>query len=237
MSLTPCRMCAIRDAALCKALPDAALTQLNQMARRRRFHAGGRIFGGTEDHQLVANIMSGVVRHSIALADGRTQIVALQFASDFLGRPYAGDNTSALAEAATDVELCTFTRPQLEVLLRAYPGLQQQLMQRVLKDLDFAREWMVLLGRKTAEERVASFILLCLEKQRNVACHAAPSKSGERLELPLSRTDIADYLGITLETVARKLRQLSDDGVIAIHTGRFVSVLDAERLRARSASD
>ncbi|HRD74414.1 MAG TPA: Crp/Fnr family transcriptional regulator [Hyphomicrobiaceae bacterium] len=230
---TSCRTCAIRDAALCRALPDGALAQLNQIARRRRYHAGAQIFSGHEDRQLVASIVHGVVRHSKALSDGRTQIVALQFASDFLGLPTSPQN-AVLTEAATDVELCTFTRAQLDVLVRAHPAVQTQLMQRLAKDLEDARDWMVLLGRKTAEERVASFIMLCLAKHRKLACGATGTSAGERIELPLSRTDIADYLGITLETVARKLRQLSDDGVIAINTGRFLTVLDTGMLQARA---
>ena len=102
-----CLSCAIRDRAICQALPDAALIQLNQMARRRTVKAGQRIFEDGADVPMVANIVSGVVRLSKSLADGRTQIVGLMFPTEFLGRPFSA-SSGVMAEAATNVVLCYF---------------------------------------------------------------------------------------------------------------------------------
>lgn len=203
------------------------------MAWRRSVRAGGRIFGANENTPVVANIISGVVRLSRSLGDGRTQIVGLQFAPEFIGRPFARDGL-ILAEAATDVELCCFSKPQFEHLLRTYRSLQELLIERTIQDLDQAREWMLLLGRKTADERVATFLLLCAERVGPTGCSAGQNMDGLQLELPLSRTEMAEALGLTLETISRMLRRLAEDGLIAIHRGRGITIIDANALRARA---
>jgi CRP/FNR family transcriptional regulator len=199
------------------------------MARHRRVRAGARLFADGQEDTTVANIVSGVVRLSRSLADGRTQIVALQFAPEFVGRPFAPES-SVLTEAATDVVLCHFSKPLFESLLRAHDGMQELLIRRMAEELDRAREWMLLLGRKSAEERVASLILLCGEKARLGQCSSLRTTDGLRFDLPLSRTEIADFLGLTLETVGRMLRRLAEAGAIAVHLGRGISIIDAARL-------
>ena len=230
-----CRACAIRDKALCRALPESALVQLNQLARRRKVRAGARLLDDSADMPLVANIVSGVVRLSKSLPDGRTQIVGLQFPAEFVGRPFDRDRT-LVTEAATSVELCYFTQRQFEGLLAAHHGLEELLLRRTMEQLDTARDWMLLLGRKTAEERVASLILLCLEKSGDAGCEVPGDPDTLHIELPLSRTEMADYLGLTLETVGRMLKRLAEAGLIAIHANRSLSILDRAGLQARSES-
>jgi CRP/FNR family transcriptional regulator len=203
------------------------------MARRRLVRAGGQIFGPNPNTPVVANIISGVVRLSKSLGDGRTQIVGLQFAPEFIGQPFASDGLTH-AEAATTVELCCFTKSQFESLLHAHRELQELLFVRIAQDLDLAREWMLLLGHKSAEERVASLILLCADKSSG-GRNANRSEAGDfRLELPLSRTEMAEFLGLTPETVSRTLRRLVRSGVIAIHNYRGLTIIDAAELRARA---
>lgn len=225
-----CRTCPIRDASICQALPTSALAELNHMAWRRKIRSGGSIFGTGVETGIVANIVSGVVRLSRSLGDGRTQIVGLQFAPEFIGRPFSGSGNIS-AEAATDVELCCFSKPQFEALLRAHRGLQELLVQRMLQDLDQAREWMLLLGRKTALERVATLLLLCAEKMRGSECGEGSEINRLTFELPLSRTEMAEYLGLTLETVSRMLRSLAQSGIISIHRGRGITINDPQELR------
>lgn len=230
MPRNACWKCPIRDVALCRALPESALVQLSRMTWHRSVRAGGRIFGPGEEPLLVANIVSGVVRLSRSLGDGRTQIVGLQFAPEFIGRPFA-ENGNILAEAATDVELCCFSKPQFEALLQAHNGLHELLTQRMIHDLDQAREWMLLLGRKTALERVATLLMLCAER---MGVQSDSGKSDENclsFQLPLSRTEMAEFLGLTLETVSRMLRRLAEAGIIAIGRGRGVTIRDGVKLR------
>lgn len=225
-----CRTCPIRDVALCRALPTSALAELSRMAWRRHVRAGSPIFSNGAEGGIVANIVSGAVRLSRSLGDGRTQIVGLQFPPEFIGRPFA-ENGTIVAEAATDVELCCFSKPQFEGLLRAHRGMQELLIQRMLQDLDHAREWMLLLGRKTALERVATLLLLCAEKMRGSNCGEESVADQLTFDLPLSRTEMAEYLGLTLETVSRMLKTLAQAGIIAIHRGRGMTILDPQELR------
>jgi CRP/FNR family transcriptional regulator len=104
-------------------------------------------------------------------------------------------------------------------------------MAQTLRELDEAREWMVTLGRKTAAEKVASFLLL-------IATHLDPEAEGDsrRFDLPLSRADIADFLGLTIETVSRQLSRLKSDGIISIVANRHIEVPRLSKLKASCGS-
>lgn len=230
MPRNKCRTCAIRNVALCRALPSDALAQLNRIAQRRKVPAGQQLFDPDQRPQLVANIISGVARLSRSLADGRTQIVALQFPPEFLGRPHAIGG-SILIEAATDMEICCFTRAQFEALLQHHPRLQELLVEHMAHKLDQAREWMLLLGRKTAEERVASLVLLCAERMLTGTCALAADIERVHFEMPLSRTEMADFLGLTLETVGRMMQRLARSGIIEIKPRRGMGIIDIAQLR------
>ena len=117
-----------------------------------------------------ANILSGVVKLSKLTADGRQQIVGLQFAPDFIGRPFARQS-DVTVEAATDVRVCSFPAHVLDAMVKQSPELEHRLHEQTLKELDEAREWMLTLGRKTASEKVASFLYL-------IATHINPEWKG-----------------------------------------------------------
>lgn len=228
-----CRGCAIRSRALCRALPDTTLQQINRLSRRRRVPAGRALFNDEEAAKFVATVLSGVAKVSVSLPDGRTQVVGLHFPSDFIGRPFAG-SIPPLTEAATDVELCYFERSRFEALLAEHKGLEELFVRQMTRELDTAREWMLLLGHKSAEERIASLLLLCLRRLAPNDCEAPERAEEVRFLLPLSRTEIAQFLGLTIETVSRMLKRLSVDGVIGIETGRGVVVRDREELGRRA---
>jgi CRP/FNR family transcriptional regulator len=231
-----CRACAIRSRALCRALPEATLDQINRMARRRRVAAGRSLFSEDEAVNLVATVLTGVAKVSVSLPDGRTQVVGLHFPADFIGRPYAA-SVPPLIEAATDLELCCFERSRFESLLGEHKGLEELLLRHMTAELDAARDWMLLLGHKTAEERLASLILLCLRRLEPQGCLGTGVVAEHRFDLPLSRTEIAQFLGLTIETVSRRLKRLSDDGVIAIGAGRGIHVRDVDELGRRAESN
>ena len=233
LTWSSCRDCAIRSDALCGAMPPHELAQLNRVAHRRRFRPGSVIMPGGETPDWCANVISGVIKLTLTLADGRQQIVGLLFASDFLGRPY-NDRTPYTAEAATVVELCCFSRRHFEQILDEQPAPRRLYIERTLDAVDAARDWMLLLGCKSAEERVATLLLLIA--RRRPAARLA-SGQGDRasapalhFELPLSRTDMAEYLGLRIETISRQLRRLSIAGVIETASRRFVTVRDLAAL-------
>ena len=222
-----CRGCEARQRGMCGVLDPAQLADLARQTHRVRHEAGAELVGESTEITAYANVTRGVVKLTKVLEDGRQQVVGLQFAPDFLGRLY-GRAHAVAAEAASPVDLCVVPRRALESLVAASPALGHKLLEQALRELDEARDWLLTLGRKSAGERVASFLLL-------IAVHADPeaAEAGERVrfELPLTRADIADFLGLTIETVSRQLTKLRQRGVIAITNNRLVDVPDLDRLR------
>lgn len=229
---TLCQACEARHHGVCGALDPHQLVALAKTSSRRNVEAGRELVGDAEAIDSFSNVLSGVVKLTKTLSDGRQQIVGLQFAPDFLGRPFKVESTIN-ANAATDVSLCSFPRTSIERMMKEYPGLEHRVLQQTLKELDEARDWMVTLGRKTAAEKVASFLLLIA---RNINPVVAPGPKAAAFDLPLTRAEIADFLGLTIETVSRQLTKLRADGVIRIENNRHVAVDSLARLEARTGA-
>ncbi|MHB2264544.1 Crp/Fnr family transcriptional regulator [Aliihoeflea sp. PC F10.4] len=223
-----CQSCEARHRGMCGVLDASELVELAKHTRVVRQDAGTELAAEAMPVETYANVMRGVVKLSKVLEDGRQQIVGLQFAPDFLGRLFS-PQSAVTAEAASNVDLCKVPRRSLEKLIADNPALEHRLMQQTLRELDEARDWMVTLGRKTAAEKVASFLLL-------IATHIDPQTEGKpviEFDLPLSRADTADFLGLTLETVSRQLSKLRTERVIVLSGNRRVSIADLSALRRR----
>ncbi|NVD38852.1 Crp/Fnr family transcriptional regulator [Ensifer sp. HO-A22] len=218
-----CAACEARHGGVCGTLTPDQLLDLSRHSTRRRVEPGREVVGQGEMTDSYANIISGVVKLSKVLSDGRQQIVGLQFAPDFMGRPFTRES-ALTAEAAIDTDICSFPRNVMERLVAEAPGLEHRLHEQALKELDEARDWMLTLGRKTAQEKVASFLYI-------IATHIDPENgTATEFDLPLSRADIADYLGLTIETVSRQITKLRKDNVIRIENSRRVTVPSMDRL-------
>ena len=223
-----CRACEARHRGICGALGPSQLAQLARHTKRQELPPGAELLAAGERPERYANILRGVVKLSKVMSDGRQQIVGLQFAPDFLGRPFS-ERSSVGAETADTVRICTFPRAALEAMILRSPELGRRLHEQALRDLDEARDWMLTLGRKTASEKVASFLLL-------VARHVDRETGGRAatFDIPLGRSDIADFLGLTVETVSRQLTRLRKAGVIVIDRGRRVTVIERRALELAS---
>lgn len=225
-----CRSCEARHRGICGALEPDQLLQLSKQTVRRTLEPGTTLVSDSSEIKTFSNILSGVAKLTKTLADGRQQIVGLQFAPDFIGRPFKTES-SIDAEAATDLTVCSFPKVVLDRLIIDSPNLEHQLLQQTLNELDEARQWMVTLGRKTAAEKVASFLWL-------IATHINPEAldAGKSLtfDLPLTRANIADFLGLTIETVSRQMTKLRKENVITIENNRHVTVHDLDRLERRA---
>lgn len=224
-----CASCEARHRGICGALEPEQLVTLARASFRQQAGDGAELIGDAETVESYSNVLSGVVKLTKTLSDGRQQIVGLQFAPDFLGRPFRSESAIS-AEAATDVSLCSFPRSAIETMISASPELEHRLYQQALRELDEGRDWMVILGRKTAAEKIASFLLMIA---RHIDPNADLSRESAAVDLPLTRADIADFLGLTIETVSRQLTKLRADGVIAIENNRRVTVPKLSRLEAR----
>ena len=222
-----CRSCEARHRGMCGVLEPQQLVALAKATHKARHEPGTELIGESTQIESYANVMRGVVKLTKVLEDGRQQVVGLQFAPDFLGRLFGHENAIA-AEAASTVDLCVVPKRALEGLIEENPALEHRLMQQTLRELDEARDWMVTLGRKSAQEKLASFLYL-------LATHSDPVaelKDGARFELPLTRADIGDFLGLTLETVSRQISKLRQLGVIVVTNNRQVEVADLRHLQA-----
>lgn len=224
-----CAHCAVRDTALCSALHDDEIGKLSDLARRRVVTKGQVVLWSGDPSTICANIVSGVVKLARSTADGREQTVGLLFAGDFVGEPFAEDSRLT-ATALSETDLCVYPRTGFETVLEDHPRLERLLLRRTLDSLEGARERMLTLARKSASEKVAGFLLDILER--------VGGRSGLdgaiAFDLPLSRGEMADVLGLTIETVSRQLTALKADGVVALPSTRSVVVLDRRELEARA---
>ncbi len=232
-----CEHCAIRHRSICGALSATEINDLNAIAVRRKYTAGQTLQWQDEEVTALGNILSGVLKLTQTMEDGRQQIVGLLFPSDFLGRTFS-DHASSSVEAASDVEICTFPRARFEELLHRYPDLETRLLAHTLDELDAAREWMLLLGRKSATEKVATFLLHLARRHDLIGCGRDVSPDAEtdgraplQFELPMTRADMADYLGLTIETVSRQITRLKKAGLIDVANNRTITVLSDAGLK------
>jgi CRP/FNR family nitrogen fixation transcriptional regulator len=189
---------------------------------RRTFIRGEELFAEGEAADSFYKVVSGTVRVCKLLSDGRRQIEAFQLPGDIFGLE-SGTEHHFTAEAVEDTVVIAFRRGRFASLLHDNPSFGDQLMSAVIVSLERAQEHMVLLGRKTAEEKIATFLL---DMSRRLA-------NGDRVDLPMQRTDIADHLGLTIETVSRTLSQMVRDGLIKLAaTGRTIVISNMSGLQA-----
>lgn len=229
-----CVDCPIRHRAVCARCDSAELERLEQIKYYRNYEAGQAIAWAGDEMGFVASVVRGVATLSQTLQDGRTQMVGLLLPSDFIGRP--GRQTSPYdVTAVSDVTLCCFRRKPFEQIMALTPHVAERLLTMSLDELDAAREWMLILGRKTAREKIAS--LLTIIARREAAGGLVRVKGAIVIDLALTREAMADYLGLTLETVSRQISALKSEGIIQLDGKRRVVVPDIRRLMMETGDD
>ncbi|QKG72699.1 Crp/Fnr family transcriptional regulator [Erythrobacter mangrovi] len=228
-----CDACAIRNRAICGDLDNREIGLLNDIGRRRRLEAGEQLLWEGDEAILVANVIEGVLKLSTQTADGKEQILGLVYPSDFLGRPF-GQTTPYGVEALTEAHVCVFERRDFDRFAREHPRLEHKLLERTLAELDRTRRWMLLLGRMNAEQKLATFLIEMVDRLEDKSCALNGLEGPQAVSLPLSRQQIADVLGLTIETVSRQLTKLKKDGLIDLPARREVIILDADELAMRA---
>jgi CRP/FNR family transcriptional regulator len=225
-----CSDCGVRDKALCGSLNDAELVSMAKLGVQRRLGRGDTLVRADDPPLVCANLQAGVMKVSTVTSGGSEAIVGLLYPGDFIGRPFAESDEHDVV-ALTDVELCVFPRAAFERALTEHRQMEQKLLQRTLAELDRARRWLMRMGRATATARVAGFLD---DMQRRLATNDCQRGSGgasaAAFELPLSRGEIADLLGLTIETVSRQMTRLRAAGIIDLPGGRAVIIRDTAAL-------
>lgn len=229
-----CGTCPIRHHAVCARCEQDELKYLETIKFYRSYEAGQPIVWSGDQIDFVATVVTGIACLTQTMEDGRTQMVGLLQPSDFLGRP-GREIAPYDVTAVSGLTLCCFRRKPFEKLLASTPHISQRLLEMTLDELDSAREWMLVLGRKSAREKIAS--LLVIIARRNSRLHMAKSPDGLVFDLRLTREAMADYLGLTLETVSRQMSALKKDGIITLQGSRKVQIPDFGRLVAETGDD
>ena len=229
-----CGSCPIRHRAACARCESDELELLDQIKYYRTYEAGQTIVWSGEPMEFVGSVVTGIATLSQTMEDGRTQMVGLLLPSDFVGRP--GRSGAAYdVVATTDIVMCCFRKVPFEEMMIRTPHIAQRLLEMTLDELDAAREWMLVLGRKTAREKIAS--LFSIIARRDATLNLRSSDEKIVFDLPLTREAMADYLGLTLETVSRQISALKKGGVIVLEGKRNVTIPDFERLLEEAGDD
>lgn len=218
-----CRDCAARLLSICDGQPEAQLDRLAAITTTLSLSPHATFLNEGDPAAHMFNVTSGTVKTYKLMPDGRRQIVGFLMAGDFLGLALNGAYAYS-AETVTPVSLCRFPRKQLELLFDEFPTLERKLRERASNELAAAQDLMLLLGRKTARERLATFLLLLSRRLARIGLPANP------ITLPMSRAEIADYLGLTTETVSRALTQLKQDGIVSLHGNTAVQIEHPDQL-------
>lgn len=227
-----CSACPIRHRAVCARCDADELAQLDKIKYYRSYQAGQTIVWAGDRMEFVGSVVSGVATLTQTMEDGRTQMVGLLLPSDFIGRP---DRDSAAYDvmATTDIVMCCFRKKPFEKMIAETPHIAHRLLEMTLDELDAAREWMLVLGRKTAREKIASLLVILARRGLSPNC----GDGNIVFDLPLTREAMADYLGLTLETVSRQISALKRDGVIVLKGKRHVTIPDMDRLMQEAGDD
>jgi CRP/FNR family transcriptional regulator len=226
--VTGCEICSARRLSVCASVADEGLRRLEEGAEVVRFEAGATLVRQGDPASHLFNITKGVVRVYALLADGRRQIVGFLFPGDLLGLA-SNERFAFEAEALEPVVACRFRKTAYQMMLVDLPGLEAALRERACHELRAAQAQMLLLGRKTALERLASFLTDLLNRQINTG------EFGNVVRLPMTRAEIADYLGLTTETVSRAMTKLKRGGLIGLKTNNLVEVRSPEGLEELAA--
>ena len=226
----PCLVCQARSSTVCSVLRGERISCLKDIVVRRQVDAGCRLFdeGDPAAHYFV--VTEGAMMVFKEAHDGRRQITGFLYRGDMLGLNHH-QRYAYSAEALGEAIVCQYPIAALNELFREYPDMEHWLLRHCSNELASAHDQMFLLGRKNAMEKIATFLWFQMHRTRQ------RSPDAELLDLPMSRREIADYLGLTVETVSRTLTRLRRDGTIRTVGKQAIDVVDAEALRECAGGD
>jgi len=225
-----CEECDARHRSVCNAIGTGDLDRLAAVAAPRHIEKGETFIEEGQPAGDFFNITAGTAKLYKMLPDGRQQITGFAGVGHFLGLAVS-DTYAFTAEAIEPIELCRFSRPKLRTLLDDFPLLEKRLLETACNELVAAQEQMLLLGRKTARERVASF--LATRRAEASLC----GNHGSTITLPMTRTEIADYLGLTIETVSRTLTKFKQEGKISLPSRDEITIKDPSWLTTTATGE
>lgn len=217
-----CSGCEVRPLALCGALEPSQVHVMSTIAHPRRIDTGKQLMQEGDPADDVFTLTDGMLKLYKLMPDGRRQITGFMIPGDFIGLAY-GSSYVYSAEAVVPSAACRFQRNRLLEVMADFPALEHRLLSLASNELAAAQSQMLLLGRKSARERLASFVY-GLAERRGIG-------DGEVMPLPMSRSDIADFLGLTIETVSRIFTAMRKDRLISLPDKHSVLIENMDALR------
>jgi CRP/FNR family transcriptional regulator len=224
-----CATCPVRDRAACAALREDQRNDLASLGHRRTLRRAETLFASGDHGFACATLLSGALKISSFAEDGTERILSLVHPAGFVGEMFAPIERHDVI-ALTDSQLCVFARADYERALDQFPALGRALLRRTAQDLFESRSIIDLMSRRTAQQKIAGFILAMARAASDSPCHAAA-----HFELPLSREEMAGVLGLTIETVSRQLTRLEREGVLSREGRRGIRLTEPARLEQLSA--
>lgn len=219
-----CASCPVRDSAACSVLSEEERAALSRAGRTVKLKKGEMLFAAGDESHACATLVTGALKVTSFDRDGEERILALIHPAGFVGelfQPFAQHDVVAL----TDCQLCVFARSEMEQALDKHPALSRALLRRSQDDLHAARELLELTGKQDAATRIAGLIMSLARAASDSPCHPARD-----FDLPLSRGEMAQMLGLTIETVSRRMTQFEKNGMIAKKGARGIELVDPARL-------
>jgi len=221
----PCQGCEARGQAICGILDCENLAQFKRLGSTMRLRARQTLFREGDPATRVFTLTRGSLKLCKLLPDGRRHVVGFMYAGDFLGIS-VDDEHAFSAEVVEDAQLCCFSRSRFDSFLADHPLMEHELYRMAAHELSAAQQQLILLGRKSATERLASFLVLLADRADRLA--------GEKtcvVDFPMSRADIADYLGLTKETVSRIFSAFRAGRLIRLRAMNKVEILNRPALQ------
>jgi len=218
-----CSVCKIRPYSFCRCLPDEKLKVFSSISKEKEFINKETIFLQQENATNLYNITKGNVKIYRLLSDGRIQIIGFLYPGDFFGS-YKQERYNYSAESIGEVRACVFNQEYLDDYLEKNMQLALELLHMTSHELTLAQDRMGVLGKMNANERVARFILNISDQRARIGWQNNP------VSLPMTRQDIADYLGLTLETVSREITRFKTANLIKLMNSKQIFIVDKEKL-------
>ena len=225
---TRCATCEIRSYSFCRCLKDDQLNIFSKISSEKEFKNKQTVFLQEEESKNLYNITQGNIKIYKLLRDGRIQIIGFLYPGDFFGS-YKKGKYNYSAESIGDVKLCVFKQEVLDNYLEKNMNLAKELLHMTSHELTLAQDRIGVLGKLNANQRMAAFILNISKQRARIGWQDNP------ISLPMMRQDIADYLGLTLETVSRELTKLKTSNLIKVLSSSQIYLRDKASLSVISS--
>jgi len=218
-----CSLCKIRSYSFCRCLHDDELKVFQEISTEKKYENNQSIFLQQDKSLNLFNITEGNVKIYQLLNDGRIQIIGFLYPGDFFGS-YKNGKYNYSADAIGNVRVCVFDQEKLDKYIEKNISLAKELLHLTSHELTLAQDRISVLGKFGATERLAKFIFNISEQRKRIGWKNNP------ISLPMTRQDIADYLGLTIETVSREFSRLKTSDIIKILSSKQIFVRDFEKL-------